>query len=88
MSWPSYVPSFTPITNMGVSSLDGADNTTFFAPPFMCLRAVSSVRNCPVLSTMYSAPESPHLMFAGSISLVIAIFLPPTITKPSPASTS
>src|SRR5690606_10488404 len=28
---PLYLPSLTPNTNIGVSSLDGADSTTFFA---------------------------------------------------------
>ncbi len=38
----------TPITYIGVWSLDGADNTTFLAPASRCLPAVSSVKKKPV----------------------------------------
>ena len=38
----SYVSSFTPITNMG-ASLEGAEMTTFLAPPPMCLEACQAV---------------------------------------------
>src|SRR5512135_3554687 len=33
---PAYFSWFTPYTNIGVSSLDGADCTTFLAPASMC----------------------------------------------------
>src|SRR5512135_3300441 len=36
MAWPAYLSWFTPYTNIGVSSLDGADCTTFLAPASMC----------------------------------------------------
>ena len=39
----SYESSFTPITNMG-ASLEGAEMTTFLAPPPMCLEACQAVR--------------------------------------------
>src|SRR5690606_25364583 len=50
--------SFTPITNIGVSSLEGADITTLLAPASICPWAVSLVKNNPVDSTMISAPTS------------------------------
>ena len=46
----------TPITNMGVSSLEGAVSNTFLAPPARCPFIFSAVVNLPVLSMMYSAP--------------------------------
>src|SRR3954469_20871594 len=33
---PLYVLWFTPYTNIGVSSFEGADRMTFFAPALMC----------------------------------------------------
>src|SRR6188768_2961741 len=37
MASPLYVLSFTPNTNIGVSSLDGAETMTFLAPAATCL---------------------------------------------------
>merc|ERR1712181_58949 len=73
----SYFSWFTPITNMGASA-DGAEMTTFLAPPVMCFWAPSMVVNTPVDSTMYSAPASAHLMSLGSRSLNTVIFWPLT----------
>ena len=78
----------TPITNIGVWSFDGADNTTFLAPASRCLPAVSSVKKKPVDSITYSAPTSSHFKFAGSLSAVILIRLPLTSNFPSLTSTS
>ena len=58
---------FTPITNIG-ASFEGAEITTFFAPPSRCCAAFSRSVNTPVDSTMYSAPAAPHWIFFGSIS--------------------
>ena len=63
---------------MGVSSLDGADCTTFFAPASRCFWQVSLVRKKPVDSTTTSAPTSFQRRFAGSFSAVRRIFLPLT----------
>ena len=38
---------FTPMTTMGVSSLEGADRITFFAPPLKCALADVLSRNAP-----------------------------------------
>ena len=81
MSW------LTPITNIGVSSFDGAESTTFLAPAVMCLRAVSSVKNKPVASTTTSAWMASHASAAGSRSAVTRIVLPLTISCPSWTST-
>src|SRR5690554_7090556 len=51
-----YLSRFTPQTNMGVSSFEGADITTFLAPASMWPLAFSLSRNKPVDSTTYSAP--------------------------------
>src|SRR5690606_31342934 len=75
---PAYLPSLTPNTNIGVSSLDGADMITFFAPASMCFCAVSLVRNRPVDSITTSAPISPHFRLAGSRSWVRRILRPLT----------
>ena len=61
----SYFFSLTPITNIGASG-DGAETTTFFAPPSMCACAFSSDRKIPVDSTTYSAPSAPHGISLGS----------------------
>src|SRR6187551_4065536 len=45
---PLYVLSLTPKTNIGVSSLLGADRMTFFAPAARCLPAESLSRKRPV----------------------------------------
>jgi hypothetical protein len=54
---------------MGASA-EGADMMTFLAPPFMWRDALPAwVVKTPVnSSTTWSAPASPHLMLAGSIS--------------------
>ncbi len=76
---PLYVLSFTPKTNIGVSSLEGADRMTFFAPASRCFCAVALSRNRPVDSITTSAPTSAHFRLAGSRSCVRRIFLPLTI---------
>jgi hypothetical protein len=43
---------FTPITNIGVSSLEGAERITFLAPALMCFAALSLSKNKPVDSTI------------------------------------
>ena len=78
---------FTPITNIGVWSLEGADKTTFLAPAFRCFPAVSSVKKNPVDSITYSAPTSSHFRFAGSLSAVILMAFPLTTSFPSFTST-
>ena len=62
----SYFSSFTPITNMGASA-EGADMTTFLAPPFRWAPALSNVVNTPVDSTTNSAPVEPQGIVAGSL---------------------
>src|SRR3989344_483769 len=79
MASPAYLVWFTPYTNIGVSSLDGADCTTFLAPAARCFSQVSLVRNRPVDSITMSAPISFHLGSAGSFTAVSRIFLPLTI---------
>jgi hypothetical protein len=46
----SYFSWLTPITNMGASA-EGAEMTTFLAPPFMWAEALSVVVKTPVDST-------------------------------------
>ena len=87
MSCPAYESVLTPHTNIGVSSFDGADRTTFFAPASICLRAVSSVRKNPVDSTTTSAPTSSQAKLAGSISAVMRILDPFTTSSPFSTST-
>ena len=83
---PAYFLLLTPITNIGVSSLEGADITTRFAPALMWASAFSFVRKRPVDSTTYSAPTSSHFRFAGSFSAVTRIAWPLTTNLPSFAS--
>ncbi|MNN39845.1 hypothetical protein D3C81_1538990 [compost metagenome] len=84
---PLYEAWFTPYTNIGVSSLDGADMITFFAPASMCFCAPSLVRKMPVDSMTTSAPTSPHFSSAGSFTAVRRIFLPfTTSVLPSTAT--
>mmetsp|Transcript_5817 Transcript_5817/g.16591 ORF Transcript_5817/g.16591 Transcript_5817/m.16591 type:complete len:268 (+) Transcript_5817:209-1012(+) len=52
---PLYWVLFTPITNMGASA-EGAEMTTFLAPPFKCIEAFSMVVKIPVDSQTISAP--------------------------------
>ena len=76
------------MTNIGVSSLLGADMTTFFAPAAMWPAAFSFVRNRPVDSTIYSAPSLPHFRFAGSLSLNTGMTWPLTTSAFSRLSMS
>ena len=76
---PAYFSSLTPMTNIGASP-DGAEITTFFAPPCMCLPAPSSEVKTPVDSTTKSAPALPHGIEAGSFSPVTWTGLPSTIS--------
>ena len=62
-----YLSLFTPITNIGASD-DGAEITTFLAPPLKCADAFSVVVKRPVDSTTYSAPVSFQGISAGSKS--------------------
>ena len=72
---------------MGVSSLEGADITTFLAPALKCLPALSLSRNKPVASMTTSAPTSFHLRLAGSRSCVRRMRWPLTI-KVEPSTDS
>jgi len=76
----------TPITNIGLS-LDGAEITTFLAPPLKWADALSLVVKTPVDSTTYSAPASPHLIAVGSLSPKTVIAFPFMTSFPSFAST-
>ena len=69
---------------MGASA-EGAEITTFFAPPSMCACAFSSVV-IPVHSATTSVPKSPQPISAGLRSAEILIRCPSTIK--SPPSTS
>src|SRR5512142_2893853 len=57
---PLYAVWFTPYTNIGVLSLEGADITTFLAPAFRWAWQDSSSRKKPVHSRTMSAPTSFH----------------------------
>ncbi len=81
---PLYDLSLTPYTNIGVSSLEGADIITFLAPAAKCFSQVSLVKNKPVDSTTTSAPTSFHFSSAGSLIAVSLIFFPLT-TKVFPS---
>src|SRR5262245_29584658 len=73
---PAYFVWLTPNTNIGVSSFDGADRITFFAPAARCFFAVSLERKSPVDSTTTSTPSSLHLSSAGSLTAVSRMRLP------------
>src|SRR5512133_614531 len=77
---PLYFWWLTPKTNIGVSSLLGADRMTFLAPAVRCFSAVALSRNRPVDSMTTCAPTSFHLRLAGSRSCVRRIFLPLTMS--------
>ena len=62
-----------------VSSFDGADRITFFAPASRCFCALALSRNRPVDSITTSAPTSSHFRLAGSRSWVRRMRLPLTI---------
>jgi len=61
----TYCSWLTPMTNMGASG-DGAETTTFLAPPCKCALALSTLVKQPVDSTTYSAPSAPHGISFGS----------------------
>ena len=83
----TYFSRLTPVTNIGVSSLEGADMTTYLAPASMCPCESSLVRKRPVLSTTYSTPAAPQLISRGSFSAVTRILRPLTTSMPSCTST-
>src|SRR5699024_12228787 len=83
-----YLSRLTPHTNMGVSSLEGADMMTFLAPASMWPWAFSLVRNRPVDSTTYSAPILPQGRSAGLRSAKMGISLPLTTMAFSVEETS
>ena len=58
----------TPTTYIGASA-DGAEITTFFAPPEKCAEACSVVVKTPVDSTTTSTFALSHLIIAGSLSV-------------------
>jgi len=62
----SYLSSLTPTTNIGASA-DGAEITTFLAPPFKWAEAFSVVVKTPVDSMTNSAPEPAQSIFSGSL---------------------
>ena len=62
---------------MGASG-EGAETTTFLAPPLKCADAFSVEVKTPVDSTTYSAPAEAHGMAAGSLSLKTAMPRPLT----------
>src|ERR1700760_4661762 len=70
IAWPAYLLSFTPMTNIGVSSFDGADITTFLAPAARWVSAPALSRKRPVASSTLSAPPPPPFRFVGSFSAV------------------
>src|SRR5207253_4646340 len=53
---PLYLAWFTPYTNIGVSSFEGAEMITFFAPAVRCFSAEALSRKRPVDSITTSAP--------------------------------
>ena len=65
---------------MGASA-EGADITTFFAPPLMWSNALSFDVKNPVHSATTSVLDLSQPIFSGFDSLVILIFLPPIIKK-------
>ena len=71
----------TPMTNIGVSSLEGADKMTFLAPASIWPCALSLERNRPVDSTTYSAPTLPQGSSAGFLMENTGISLPLTMME-------
>lgn len=69
-----YFFSLTPQTNIGTLSFGGAEMMTFLQPPLMWSSALSYDVKTPVDSQTYSAPDSPHLIAAGSFSAKTWIF--------------
>ena len=76
-----YLSRLTPQTNMGVSSLEGADMMTFLAPASRWPWLFSLVRNRPVDSTTYSAPSLAQGRSAGLRSAETGISLPLTMME-------
>mmetsp|Transcript_78306 Transcript_78306/g.123258 ORF Transcript_78306/g.123258 Transcript_78306/m.123258 type:complete len:239 (+) Transcript_78306:1652-2368(+) len=73
-----YFSWLTPITNIGVLSLGGAEMMTFLHPPCKCLDAFSLSQNTPVDSQTYMAPTWPQGICAGSFSWKTRTFIPLT----------
>merc|ERR1719394_1584529 len=82
-----YLFWLTPITNIGASA-EGAEITTFCAPPVWCLEAPSRVVNTPVDSTTYLAPALAQSMAAGSLSENTVMTCPSITSLPSSCFTS
>ena len=66
----------TPITNIGVESLGGAEMITFWAPASRCLDDLGVVRKIPVDSQTKLASASPQLISAGFLQFVSLILCP------------
>ena len=66
----------TPITNIGVESLGGAEMITFWAPASRCLDDLGVVRKIPVDSHTKLASASPQLISAGFLQFVSLILCP------------
>ena len=66
----------TPITNIGVESLGGAEMITFCAPASRCFDDFGVVRKIPVDSQTRFASASPQLISAGFLQLVNLILCP------------
>ena len=65
-----YFRWLTPMTKVGMmSSLEGAEMMTFFAPFCRWALAFSTVLNTPVDSMIYSAPQSSQGIWEASLSL-------------------
>mmetsp|Transcript_29551 Transcript_29551/g.96573 ORF Transcript_29551/g.96573 Transcript_29551/m.96573 type:complete len:277 (-) Transcript_29551:694-1524(-) len=75
-----YLPSLTPMTNMG-AVLEGALMMTRFAPPLRWPLACSSSVNRPEHSRTTSTPASPHGMAAGSLSFSVGIRSPSMMSE-------
>ncbi|CAB4726799.1 unannotated protein [freshwater metagenome] len=61
------------------SSVAGAEIITFLAPAVICFLASAAFVKIPVDSTTTSTPNLPQGIFAGSLSALTAIVLPPTV---------
>merc|ERR1719461_379586 len=81
-----YELSLTPMTNIGASA-EGAEITTFLAPPCKCKPAFSLVVKTPVDSTTYSTPALPQGISAGFLIAKTLITCPLTTKFPSLVST-
>mmetsp|Transcript_11105 Transcript_11105/g.23536 ORF Transcript_11105/g.23536 Transcript_11105/m.23536 type:complete len:244 (-) Transcript_11105:238-969(-) len=83
---PLYLSLLTPMTNIGASA-EGAEMTTFLAPPFKCMEAFSVVVKIPVDSQTMSAPASPQGISVGSRHAKNLIRVPST-TRQSPSTST